>query len=106
MKTFKSDNANDVAVVLKYIQMEFVSTLHTTRRSDEEIRSAMLTHGPIRDFADKYSTIFEKITTREIATNPILMTPILQPRNPATPQPRNPATPQPLITLTPDNPNP
>lgn len=76
-KTFESVNAEDVAILVKYIQNEFVKVLHTSKHSDEEIRTAMLQHPPIRNFQEKYSTIFQKITTREIALNPVLMTPIL-----------------------------
>lgn len=78
-KTFKALDARDVASYVKYIQHEFVCLLHTTKAgvTDEELRARMRTHGPIDHFAQKYEKVFKSITTREIATNPRLMTPIL-----------------------------
>ena len=78
-KTFEALDARDVASYVKYIQKEFVALLHTTKNgvSDDELRTRMCCHSPISNFANKYEKVFTSITTREIATNPQLMTPIL-----------------------------
>ena len=78
-KTFDALDARDVASYVKFIQKEFVSLLHTTKNgvTDEQLRMRMCSHPPIAHFAEKYEKVFTSITTREIATNPQLMTPIL-----------------------------
>jgi hypothetical protein len=78
-KTFEALDARDVATYVKYIQHEFVCLLHTTKSgvSDEELRARLCSHQPIANFAEKYEKVFMMITTREIATNPQLMTPVL-----------------------------
>lgn len=78
-KVFDALDARDVASYVKYIQKEFVALLHTTKNGvcDDELRTRMCCHPPIANFANKYEKVFTSITTREIATNPQLMTPIL-----------------------------
>ena len=77
-KTFSPLSPTNVAAFTKYCHTEFVKLLHTTPPTpDSDPRGRMKMHPPIAAFAEKYSTLFEKITTRDIATNPKLMQPIL-----------------------------
>ena len=77
-KTFSPLSPTNVAAFTKYCHNEFVKLLHTTSPTpDSDLRERMKMHPPIAAFAEKYSTLFEKITTRDIATNPKLMQPIL-----------------------------
>lgn len=75
--TFPPLEAKTVSKYVKFVQSEFVKLLHTTNDADENLRTRLRTHPPVDAFAQKYAMVFDKITNREIATNPRLMTPIL-----------------------------
>ena len=76
-KEFPALAASTVTSYVKFVQEEYVKLLHTTSSTDEELRTRLCTHAPVNAFKEKYTRVFEKITTREIATNPRLMSPIL-----------------------------
>lgn len=75
-KTFDQIAAATVTKFVKWIHKEFLSLLHTTKDTDIILRNRMLKFEPVESFASKFPTVFEKITTREIATNPRLLAPI------------------------------
>lgn len=77
-KVFSPLTAENVAAFTKYVHDEYVKLLHTTvgGESDQELRDRMKKHAPIRLYADNYERVFEKITTRDIALNPRIMTTI------------------------------
>ena len=74
-RCFEPLDPADLARFQGYIHREFMSLLREAG-SDEAHRERMKTHKPIRDFAERHPTLFEKLTTRDIATNPRLMYPL------------------------------
>lgn len=65
----------DLARFQNYIHREFMGLLRESG-TDEQHRERMKTHKPIRDFAERHPILFEKLTTRDIATNARLMYPL------------------------------
>lgn len=78
-KHFDPVNAQNLAALVGWIHREFVALLHTQKRgvTDEQLRARMRTNTTINNFADKYEHVWKNVTTRDVATNPALMTPIL-----------------------------
>ena len=76
-QVLKPLNADTVASYVKVISTEYLKLLHQTKSSDEEIRQRLKTHEPFLNFAKRYQTIFQKITTRDIVTSPPLMSVII-----------------------------
>lgn len=69
--------AETVTAYIKVIQGEFVKLLHTNKETDEVYREWLVGHKPFMDFKTRYPTIFKKITTREFALSPPLMSLVL-----------------------------
>lgn len=70
-------NASTVAAFIRIIQTEFCSLLHHTNSDDAALKTRMRSHVPFNNFAARYPTIFSKITTREFALSPPMMSLVL-----------------------------
>lgn len=69
--------AETVGSYVRVIQREFMQLLHQTTCSDDVLRARLCTHEPFSNFSKRYPTIFSKITKREFASSPRLMSLIL-----------------------------
>lgn len=71
-------DATTVCAYIKVIHHEYVGLLHTTRDTDEAFRTRLTeAHAPFRNFAERYPTLYKKITTRESALHPPTMSLLL-----------------------------
>ena len=74
-KTFDPLDPADLERYQNYIHREFMGLLRG-KGTDEDHRKRLKTHEPIWGFAERHPILFEKLTTRDIATNPRLMYPL------------------------------
>ena len=71
--TFLPMDAKDVAAIYNWIKSEYLLLLQHHNDTDEEYRARMRTDATIDNFADKYPTLFSKITDRNVVLNPRLV---------------------------------